>query len=144
MGSVLCEHCTGVCCRYIALPIEKPTNRRDFDDLRWYVMHEGISIFVEEGDWYVQFAARCRNLGPDNRCTSYHTRPMICREYDAGDCDYTGGDYQYELLLRTTKDVEQYAAKKLGKRGVFREPPAPPERTSDRKLKKQKGVCRNG
>ena len=144
MGSVLCEHCTGVCCRYVALPIEKPTNRRDFDDLRWYVMHEGISVFVEEGDWYVQIAARCRNLEPDNRCASYHTRPMICREYDAGECDYTGGDYQYELLLKTAKDVEQYAAKKLGKRGVFRKPPAPPVGTSDRKLKKQKVVCRNG
>ena len=46
MGSVLCEHCTGVCCRYVALPIEKPTNRRDFDDLRWYVMHEGIFRYM--------------------------------------------------------------------------------------------------
>ena len=68
MGSVLCEHCTGVCCRYIALPIEEPTDRRDFDDIRWYVMHEGISVFAEEGDWYIQVAAKCHNLKPDNLC----------------------------------------------------------------------------
>ena len=128
MGSVLCEHCTGVCCTYIALPIDKPTTRRDFDDIRWYVMHAGISVFVEEGDWYVQIATSCNNLLADNRCGVYETRPEICREYSAGECDYAGGDYHYEIHLRSPEEVEALAVKKLGRRGVFTGPPAAPRR----------------
>jgi uncharacterized protein len=128
MGSVLCEHCTAVCCHYIALPIDKPTTRRDFDDLRWYVMHEGVAVFIEEGDWYIQFTTRCRNLLPDRRCGIYATRPAICREYKAGECDYAGGDYHYEVYLTTPEDVEAFAVRQLGKRGVFSGPPTPPRR----------------
>ncbi len=121
MGSVLCEHCTAVCCNYIALPIEKPTTRRDFDDIRWYVMHAGISVFVEDGDWYLQVATRCDNLQPDNLCRIYTTRPAICREYKAGECDYEGGDYHYEVHFKSPEEVEAYAIEKLGRRGAFRQ-----------------------
>ncbi len=123
MGSILCEHCTGACCRYIALPIEEPTDRRDFDDMRWYVMHKGISVFVEDDEWYIQIAADCENLQPDNMCGIYETRPAICREYDAGECDYAGGDYHYEVILRTPQDVQDYAVTKIGKQGIFDQPP---------------------
>lgn len=113
MGGILCEHCTGECCNYIALPIDEPENKRDFDDMRWYLMHEGITVFVEEGDWYVQFRARCRNLQPDFRCGIYETRPKICREYKAGDCDYGGGDYSYDHLFTKPEQIEAYAKEQL-------------------------------
>jgi len=99
MGSLLCEHCLAACCRYIALPLDKPTTVRDFDDIRWYLMHQGISVFVEEGDWYVQFQTRCKNLGMDNRCEIYDSRPQICRTYEPGECDYAGGTYGYDNLF---------------------------------------------
>ena len=95
MGSILCEHCAGACCRYLALPLDKPTSRRDYDDIRWYLMHEGVTVFVEDGDWYIQHQTRCKNLGADNRCTIYTTRPEICREYEPDACDYEGGDFQF-------------------------------------------------
>lgn len=113
-GSILCEHCTAACCRYIALPIDKPRSRRDYDDIRWYVMHEGVSVFVEEGDWYVQFQARCKNLQEDNLCGVYETRPKICREYEAHECDYAGGAYTYDLVFTHASQVESYARDKLG------------------------------
>ena len=47
----LCSKCTGLCCRYVSLPIETPKTRGDFDDVRWYLAHEGFSVFVDEGDW---------------------------------------------------------------------------------------------
>jgi Fe-S-cluster containining protein len=118
MGNVLCEHCTAVCCRYIALPIDKPRTRRDFDDLRWYLMHENISIFVEQGDWYIQFYTRCRNLQADNRCGIYPTRPEICREYQAGDCDYCGGDYGYEHWFTDAAQIEAYAGQRFALRAA--------------------------
>ena len=144
MGSVLCEHCTGVCCRYIALPIDKPTTRRDFDDMRWYVMHEGISVFVEDGDWYIQIAAPCRNLQPDNRCAIYDTRPAICREYKAADCDYEGGDYHYENIFRTPEQVEKYAAKKLGRKRAFPKSNGQPDPGRLRSPESLKVVYRHG
>ncbi len=116
VGSVLCEHCAGACCRYVALPIDKPRSAGDYDDIRWYVMHEGLSVFVEDGDWYVQIQARCKNLRHDNMCNVYQTRPRICREYKEGDCDYSGGSYDYDLLFTHPEQVEAYVLKKLGKK----------------------------
>lgn len=117
MGSILCEHCTGLCCRYVALPLEKPTTRRDFDDIRWFVMHQGVSVFCEDGDWFVQFASKCDNLQDDNLCGIYESRPHICREYSAGECDYQGGDYNYEYRFTTPDEVERYVAKRFGRSG---------------------------
>jgi Fe-S-cluster containining protein len=110
VGCILCEHCTALCCKYIALPIDTPRTPRDFDDIRWYLMHENVSVFVEDGDWYVQFAARCRNLAADNLCGVYATRPKICREYKAGECDYGGGEYGYDQLFTSAAEIEQFAA----------------------------------
>ena len=116
MGSVLCEHCAAACCRYIALPIDKPRTRRDYDDIRWYVMHEGISVFVEEGDWYIQIKTTCKNLQADNRCGIYQTRPEICREYEPGDCDYSTAPYEYDHFFTHPEQVETYYETKTGKK----------------------------
>ncbi len=116
MGSILCEHCVAACCRYLAIPIDKPTSRRDYDDLRWYLMHEGILVFVEDGDWYVQYATKCKNLGADNLCQVYETRPEICREYEAGNCDYVGGAFDYDQFFTHAEQVEQFYEKRTGKR----------------------------
>lgn len=124
MGSILCEHCPAACCRHIALPLDKPVGKRDYDDIRWYIMHENVSIFVEEGDWYVQFQTRCRNLGADNLCRIYETRPDICREYEPGSCDYAGSSYTYDHLFTHPKQVEEYYYEKTGKRlGAPKHPP---------------------
>ena len=125
MGCVLCEHCTAACCRYLALPLDSPRSTRDYDDMRWYLMHEGISIFVEEGDWYVQLQAKCKNLAADNRCGVYETRPAICREYEAKDCDYSGKPYGYDQLFTHPSQLEAYYEQRRGKKlGVLKERPA--------------------
>lgn len=109
MGSILCEHCTGHCCKYVALPLDKPKTRRDFEDMRWYLLHENVTIFVEDGDWYVQFATLCRHQQPDNRCGIYATRPTICREYSTEECEYHAGEYEYEHLFTEPEQIEVYA-----------------------------------
>jgi Fe-S-cluster containining protein len=116
MGCVLCEQCAAACCRYIALPIDKPKSARDYDDIRWYLMHQGVSVFVEDDEWYCQFQTRCRNLGADNLCTVYETRPEICREYEPGDCDYAGGTYGYDHYFTHPRQVEDFYHQKTGKR----------------------------
>jgi len=116
MGSTLCEHCAAACCRYLALPIERPRRARDYDDIRWYLMHEGVSVFVEEGDWYIQFQTRCKNLREDNLCGIYEDRPKICADYEPGSCDYAGGDYQYDQLFTHPKQIEAYYERRTGKK----------------------------
>ncbi len=116
VGSVLCTQCPAACCRYVSLPLDNPRTLRDYDDIRWYLMHEGFSVFVEDGDWYVQIQSRCRNLRDDNLCGVYETRPRICGEYEPGECDYLAGDYGYDHYFTHASQLEAYVERKLGKR----------------------------
>lgn len=124
MTYVLCEHCPAACCRYLALEIDEPTSERDYDDIRWYLMHEGISVFVEDGDWYLQIQTRCKNIGADNLCQVYETRPEICREYNYGDCDYSEGGHNYELHFTHASQFEEHYEKETGRRLGEPSPPA--------------------
>ena len=104
-----CEKCTGLCCRYLALPIETPETRKDYDDIRWYLCHEDITVFVEDGDWYINIKNKCRHLGErEHRCAIYENRPNICRKYKHADCDYTEGEYDYELHFTSDREMEEY------------------------------------
>jgi len=134
MGSILCEHCSGACCRYLAIEIDKPKSQRDHDDIRWYLLHEGINVFVEDGDWFIQIRTRCQQLGLDNLCQIYETRPEICREYEPKDCDYACDDPGYEHLFTHASQLEEYYFKKTGRRlGA----PRPPAKTPRAKRGKQ-------
>ena len=113
MSSTLCDHCTGLCCRYFALPIDSPETPGDFDDVRWYLMHEGTSVFVEDGQWFLNVEAKCRNLMRDNRCAVYEKRPRTCRNYKTDNCDYHDGPYEYEHHFTDVESLEAYARRFL-------------------------------
>lgn len=120
MAVSLCRKCAGLCCRYVALPIETPKTKADFDDVRWYLAHEGISIFVEDGDWYINIANRCKYLDQDNRCAIYEHRPRICRSYQDKNCDFHSGDYGYELHFTSIEELDEYLADKFSPGGKAR------------------------
>lgn len=107
-GEVLCDYCTAKCCRYFALNIEKPTNWREFDYLRWYLMHERVAVFVEDGAWYLLVHTPCKHLQADNRCGIYQQRPRICRQYSTAKCEYEDR-WVYEQYFETAEQIEQYA-----------------------------------
>ncbi len=105
----LCDDCSGLCCRYFALPIETPDDWDDYDDIRWYLCHRDITVFVEDGDWYINVKNKCRHLrDKDHRCTIYEKRPKICRKYHTKECDLTEGEYDYELHFTDDKQMEEY------------------------------------
>ena len=111
----LCEKCTGLCCRYFALPIETPEDRQDYDDIRWYLCHKNVSVFVEDGDWYINLKNKCRHLSEkDYKCKIISKRPKICRSYTVKDCDFVEGDYDYELHFTNDKQMEEYIKVKFG------------------------------
>ena len=112
---VLCNKCSGLCCRYFALPIDTPETKEDYDDIRWYLCHENITIFVEEGDWYLNVKNKCRHLTKNGHsCAIYPKRPKICRNYRTKNCDYTSGEYDYELHFTNDKQMEEYMKVKFG------------------------------
>ncbi|MHC4574362.1 MAG: YkgJ family cysteine cluster protein [Planctomycetota bacterium] len=104
-----CDKCSGLCCRYFALPTDTPEDKGDYDDIRWFLCHKGISVFVEDGDWYISIRNRCKYLSAkDHRCKIYHKRPRICRQYRHSNCDYVEGEYKYELHFTSAKQMEEY------------------------------------
>lgn len=108
-GDVLCNYCTARCCKYFALPIETPTTWKEFDTVRWFMLHGRTSIFVDKKTWYLVVHEECRHLQPDNRCGIYHTRPQICRDYSTDGCEYDS-DFVYEQLFETPEQIDEYAA----------------------------------
>ena len=104
----LCDYCTAKCCRYFALPIETPTTPRDFDFLRWYLLHDRASLFVEDGTWYLLVHTTCQFLRDDHRCGIYETRPQICRDYKTDDCEYDN-DGLYDQYFEHPDQVAEYA-----------------------------------
>lgn len=113
MGSCLCDKCAALCCRYFALPIETPETRKQFDDVRWYLVHENCVVFIEKKTWYLAVMAKCKHLQPDNRCGIYETRPRICRQYTTDNCDYHGGEYDYDKLFTSAEQLWEYAEEQL-------------------------------
>lgn len=105
---VLCDHCTAKCCKYFALPIERPTEKGDYEFIRWFLLHGHATVFTEEKSWYLLVHTECKHLQPDQRCGIYDTRPQICRDYSTKDCEYED-DWVYERYFETAEQVSEFA-----------------------------------
>lgn len=121
----LCSYCPAKCCRYYALPIETPECWRDFDFMRWFLLHDGATVFTEDDTWYLLQYSKCKHLGNDHLCRIYTTRPDICRQYNTLDCEYED-TWVYDRYLETSEQVQEYAEAVLGpKRGRSIRSPKP-------------------
>jgi len=109
-----CSQCAARCCRYFCFEIDKPRDYEAFENIRWFVLHQGVTVHIDEGRWYMAIDNPCKAVGPDNRCTMYESRPMICRTYETDGCDAAGGDYEYDQLFSTPEQIEEHARKALG------------------------------
>lgn len=106
-----CHLCTARCCKYFALPIDTPSTLEDYDQIRWYLMHEGVAVWMDDGDWYIEIRTVCKHLQPDNSCGIYETRPQICRDYGTakeGPCEFFTEDLKYELYFDSDQDLETW------------------------------------
>ncbi len=113
--SRMCKECGARCCRYFCFEIDRPTSFEEFENVRWFLMHEGVVVHIDtEGDWYIAIANKCKNLLPSLRCRRYSRRPLICRQYNIDGCDFMQGNYEYQALFTTPDQIENYARMKLG------------------------------
>jgi hypothetical protein len=114
-AAVSCAECDGACCRYVATEIDRPTCKRDYDNIRWYLMHRGVTVFVDlDGDWHIEFDAVCDNLGEGNRCLRYEERPRICARHGEGDaaCEFHGEVSPYRMRFVQAEEFERWLDKK--------------------------------
>ncbi len=111
-----CADCDGKCCRYVAVEIDRPRAKRDYDHIRWYLLHENIVVYIDRGgQWFVEFRARCVLLRKDYRCGRYADRPRICQQHNTGNevCER----YEPEPYRTCFNDVHQFE-NYLDKRGI--------------------------
>lgn len=109
-----CEGCGARCCRAFSIAIPTPQTERDFDMLRYYVLHDGVSIRLQDDrTWWVEVNSSCTALKPDGMCSIYNTTaPEICKEPYIDQCErYCSTDFERGTLLymRTVEDVERFA-----------------------------------
>ena len=114
--SEMCRKCGAKCCQYFCFQIDKPTTYAEFEDVRWYLCHAGVSVHIDEGDWFISILNPCQFVSPEGECTSYADRPLICRKYSIDNCDMTCGDYGYEEHFLSPQELDTYAQKTLGLR----------------------------
>jgi Fe-S-cluster containining protein len=69
--------------------IPEPKDEKDFDHIKWLLLHKGVSIYVDDKDksWNVQIGTKCNNLDKDSKRQDYKNRPDVCREYRFDECE---------------------------------------------------------
>lgn len=110
-----CQRCGAACCRYVAIEIDRPTAKTDYDHVRWYLLHVGVTVFIDHDNrWFVEFETPCRELKSDHLCGRYRERPRICRSHGDEDesCEYFATPYKRQF--RAIGEFEAY----LEKRGI--------------------------
>jgi len=108
-----CEKCGGSCCNYVAIQIDKPSCKKDFDYIRWYLAHKNVNVFVDhDKNWFVEFRTGCDFLQKDKRCAIYPERPRICRDHGngEGECEYY--DTPYSEYFSSLDQFESYLKKR--------------------------------
>ena len=110
-----CDACNADCCKYVATEIDAPTDKNDYDNIRWYLMHKNVNVFIDHDDnWYLEFETVCVHLGDDNRCKIYKKRPAICAMHGVGDgvCEFFGDELPYKICFKNEMDFEKYMKNK--------------------------------
>jgi Fe-S-cluster containining protein len=95
----------------VALEIDKPTTKAEYDNIRWYLLHRDVEVFIEDdGTWNLKFQSECTKLGKDGRCGIYKERPQICRSYPPTDreCEFEGNDPYYKVRFTSVEEFEKY------------------------------------
>ena len=115
-----CSSCDAYCCNHVALQIDTPGTPKDFDTVRWYLLHRDVWVSIDlSGNWLLEFKTPCRHIEPNYTCGDYENRPLICREYPSEDelCEKESEELSYTHLFKCVEDFNEYL-KKTGKKGA--------------------------
>ena len=109
----LCHQCDS-CCTYVAIQIDKPKSKTDYDNMIWQLWHENVNIFIDhDNDWHVEFMTPCLSLDKNTKlCAIYDSRPKICRDYKQLDCTKYNLDPAEKIYFKTVEDFKKYLQEK--------------------------------
>lgn len=114
-----CTKCNAYCCRHVAVHIEKPRSKKDFDPIRWYLLHNNVWVSIDhEGDWLLEFKTDCKNISTKNKCKDYKNRPDICKNYP-GEHEFCEGETEeksYKYLFTNVSELDSYINSKVSER----------------------------
>lgn len=106
-----CKNCDAYCCRHVAIYLEKPESKRDYDHIRWYLLHENIWISIDsQGEWLLEFRSPCKKITEDYKCADYENRPMICKNYPGKNelCERQSDKLSYKHLFTSVEEFETF------------------------------------
>ena len=106
-----CQNCNAYCCRHVAITIDTPACKEEFDQIRWYLLHKNVWVSISHDDkWIVEFKTPCRLITKDFKCGDYENRPRICRNYPGEDelCEGETAEPSYKALFKNIKEFEKY------------------------------------
>jgi uncharacterized protein len=104
-----CENCPAQCCKYVALEIDKPTVKKDWDNIFWYLHHKNVVVFVDnDNDWMIEFRTPCEHLLPNNHCGIYNNRPLVCRTHTQKNCEFHNSEKPFKHEFHSGEDLKQY------------------------------------
>ncbi len=98
----------------------------DFDELYWFLCHEGVVVYIEGRKWYLMFEVPCRYLDERARCRIYSRRPYVCRSYSVDSCEYQG-EVEFQAYMRTPEDLKRYMRKRGLRLRMAWDDPEPPQ-----------------
>lgn len=106
-----CRNCDAYCCKHVAVYIDKPQNYRDYDHIRWYLLHENVWISIDfQGEWMLEFRTPCKRITKDFKCADYDNRPLICKNYPQKNelCEKQSTELSYAYLFTNLEEFETY------------------------------------
>jgi uncharacterized protein len=106
-----CRKCDAYCCKHVAVHLEKPKSKQDYDHIRWYLLHENVWVSIDlQGDWILEFRSPCKEITKDFKCGDYENRPSICRAYPSEDelCERQTTALSYIHLFTNVTEFEKY------------------------------------
>ena len=99
-----CSQCAA-CCHNVSVEVDEADSWDEIEEYRWLLMHEGVSLYIDDNKWYVEYDCKCKSLAPDGTCSIYKTRPKTCREYDPDSCLANGDDEYYEHYFKEANEL---------------------------------------
>ncbi|MBT4824236.1 YkgJ family cysteine cluster protein [Candidatus Woesearchaeota archaeon] len=104
---ITCDKCKGQCCKTLAVQLETPTTYDDYEDIFWYLYHEGAWVYIDMDDeWWIQFPSKCSKLDKNGLCTKYENRPPVCRKAKLENCEVN--KEEIKIIFKNEDDYKDY------------------------------------
>ncbi|MCK5849313.1 MAG: YkgJ family cysteine cluster protein [Kiritimatiellae bacterium] len=112
-----CVACGAKCCKYMALEVDTPTCKHDYDNIRWYLHHKNVHAFIDHDNcWFIEFETHCDKLDENNMCACYEDRPKICRDHGDGEeiaeCEFHADHEPHQVRFSSADEFERYLDEK--------------------------------